>query len=130
MPVSRFIALDGHEFVPPLIALLRQAACECRAAPRADLYACAVLAPEAGAEDFAVALVRALVSATDRRVVLRRPGAEGLSFDESWLMALSAALTRGDADSVRFLAGRRVRPEAGPVLRLLLSGLARNLEPF
>ena len=116
--------------VPPLIALLRLAALECRTGPRVDLQACAAIAPDAGAEDFAIALACLLAAATDRRVVLWRPGAEGLSFDETWLTALAAALARGDADSVRFLTRRRARPEAGPVLRYLLEGLVRNLESF
>ena len=130
MPAPQLRPVARPDPVPPLIALLRLATLECRAAPRADLHACTVLSPEADAADFAVALARALPSATDRRVVLWRPGAEGLSFDETWILALAAAMRRGDRDSVRFLTGRRVRLEAVPVLRLLLSGLARNLESF
>ena len=130
MPVLQPRPVPRLDPVPPLIAMLRLAALECRAGPRVDLQECAATAPDAGAEDLALALARALVGATDRRVVLWRPGAEGLSFDETWLTSLAAALGRGDADSVRFLTGRRVRPEAGPVLRRLLDGLARNLESF
>ncbi|WP_179379356.1 hypothetical protein [Jannaschia marina] len=112
---------------PPAIALLRLAALDCRAAPRQALHACAVLAHEAGPIEHCMMLARALQSASDRRFVLWEPGSEGLSFDEGWLMALLEARTRGDGDSERFLLARRVRPQAWPVLRLLLDGMCDTL---
>ena len=115
---------------PPAIALLRLTALEYRAAPRRSLQAYAVLAPDAQAEDHSVALVRALQGATDRRFVFWQPGAPGLSFDETWLLALLRACATGDRDSERFLMTRRIVPQARPVIRLLADALRTNLDEF
>lgn len=112
---------------PALIAALRLAALECRAAPKASVAACALLGPDAGAEEYAGALARCLPQMLTRRPVLRRPGAARRSFDEEWLVALGRALGSGDRASARFLLRRRVRPEAAPYLSLLLIGLAERL---
>ena len=111
----------------PIIALVRLAALECRAGPRHALQACAVLDPLAPPEDYIVALVRALQGAADRRMVFWRPGATGLSFDETWLSAVALASADGDADSLRFLLTRRLRPGAIPVVRLLMRGVMERL---
>ncbi len=112
---------------PALVATLRLAALGCRAAPRASVTACALLDPEAPAEEFARALALCLPQMLTRRPVLRRPGAARRSFDEDWLVALQAALSSGDRSSARFLLRRRVRPEAVPYLTLLLNGLSERL---
>lgn len=111
---------------PQPVALLRMAALACRAGPRAPLVS--GLTPEAGAETLAATLAAFLPQALDRRPVLWRPGAPGLSFDERWLAALFAALAAGDRDSERFLAGRRVRPRARWALRGLMLTLLRALD--
>ena len=115
---------------PPAIALLRLTALECRAAPRQPLHACAVLAPDAQAEDHSIALVRALQGATDRRFVFWQPGAPGLSFDETWLLALLRARATGDRGSERFLMARRIVPQARPVIRPLADALRTSLDEF
>ncbi len=112
---------------PGLVAVLRLAALECRAAPRGSLTACALLEPGAGAEDYAVALARCLSQMLVRRPVLHRPGTASRSFDEEWLVALSRALGEGDRASARFLARSRARPEAVPYLLLLVTGLAERV---
>lgn len=112
---------------PPLIALVRLAALSCRAGRRGPAPACAAIDPDAPVEDLIVALAKALPEALHRRPVIWRPGAAGRSFDEDWLLALAAALRAADADSVRFLLGRRVRPVAGPMLRSLVRRLDARL---
>lgn len=119
---------DAPKVAPaPVVALVRLAALECRTAPHHAVEACAVLSPDAGAEDYVVALVRALQGATDRRMVFWRPGETDMSFDEAWLAALLRAAVDRDMDSQRFLLGRRLRPGAIPVVRLLVRGLAAKL---
>lgn len=113
---------------PPLIAFLRLSALACRAAPRGSLRACALLDPDAGAEDYAMALARTLPEMTMRRPVIWRPGATGRSFDEDWLLSLLDALRRRDGASLRFLTRSRVRPEAAPYLLLVLRGLCERLD--
>ena len=113
---------------PPLIAFLRLSALACRTAPRGSLGACALLDPDAGPEDYAMALARTLPEMTMRRPVIWRPGAAGRSFDEDWLLSLQDAIRRRDGASVRFLTRSRVRPEAAPYLQLLLRGLCERLD--
>ncbi|PWJ22392.1 hypothetical protein [Jannaschia seohaensis] len=112
---------------PPLIALLRFAALECRTAPRADLPPGEAMR-DAAVEEMAVLLARMLPTLLQRRPVIRRPGAADLSFDESWLLALARALSGGDAASARFLLARRARPEGAAVLRMLVGDLAARLD--
>ena len=113
---------------PPLIAFLRLSALACRAAPRGSLGACALLAPDGGPEDYAMALARTLPEMTMRRPVIWRPGAPGRSFDEDWLLSLQEAIRRRDGASLRFLTRSRVRPEAAPYLQLLVRGLCERLD--
>lgn len=112
---------------PPLIALLRLASLTCRAGRRIPPAACTVIDPAAPVEDLVVALARLLPGALCRRPVIWRPGAEGRSFDEDWLLALAAALDAGDADSTRFLLGRRAHRHAAPALRLVVARLDARL---
>lgn len=113
---------------PPLIAFLRLSALACRTAPRGSLGACALLAADAGPEDYAMALARTLPEMTLRRPVIWRPGAPGRSFDEEWLLSLQEAIRQRDGASLRFLTRSRVRPEAAPYLLLLLRGLHERLD--
>ncbi|WP_371155167.1 hypothetical protein [Jannaschia sp. 2305UL9-9] len=122
VPALKHVSVP-HPAPSPVIGLIRLAALECRATPRHAVEACAVLAPDAGAEDYVIALVRALQGAADRRMVFWRPGAPDLSFDEAWLQALVRAYDSRDVDSQRFLLTRRLRPSAVPIVRLLLRGL-------
>lgn len=112
----------------PLLGHLRLAALRCRTAPRGPVEACALLHPEAQAEDYATALARLLPEVLIRRPVFWRTGTESLSFDESWLLALARALRTGDADSAAFLLARRVLPRGRPLLRLLVTGLSERLD--
>ena len=86
--------------VPAAVARLRMAALACRAAPRAP--GPQVVPPEAGAERLAAALAALLLEALEQRPILWRPGTEGLSFDESWIVALTQALERGDGTASGF----------------------------
>ncbi|MEM9796149.1 MAG: hypothetical protein AAF919_06650 [Pseudomonadota bacterium] len=112
---------------PALIALLRLAALECRAAPRPGM-APAEAMRVAAIEDMVVMLARMLPNLLLRRPVIWRPGAEGRSFDEDWLLALAQALRTGDRHSARFLLGRRARPDGAAVLRMLVGDLAARLD--
>ena len=112
---------------PPLIALLRLAALECRIAPRAGLPAADAIRA-AALEDMATMLARLLPTLLLRRPVIWRPGAEGRSFDEDWLLALARAERRRDRASVGFLLRRRARPDGAAVLRMLVGDLAARLD--
>ncbi|MEM8824989.1 MAG: hypothetical protein AAGF30_15385 [Pseudomonadota bacterium] len=111
------------------LMLLREVALECRTAPRCSPQeACALVAPEANAVTFARALLQALPDLLRRRPVIWRPGSAGQSFDESWLMAIEAAAARRDADSLRFLTERRLRPGATEAFLFLVRGLMTRLD--
>ncbi|MEM7642538.1 MAG: hypothetical protein AAF366_08410 [Pseudomonadota bacterium] len=113
----------------PGLALLREVARACRTAPRRDPQdACALVGPEAGAETYARALLQALPGLMGRRPVIWRPGSAGQSFDEAWLMAIQAAVLRRDADSLRFLTERRLRPGAAEPILFLIRGLMARLD--
>jgi hypothetical protein len=114
---------------PPLLALLRLAALECRAARHCGPHeACALLDPSAGAEIHAAALARVLPAIALRRPVIWAPGSAGRSFDEAWLLACDGALRRGDGASFRFLCARRLHPGGATRLRPLLTGLSTRLD--
>lgn len=112
---------------PPLIALLRLSALECRIAPRAGLPPAEALRV-AAAEDMALMLARMLPTLMLRRPVIWRPGTRGRSFDEEWLLSLACALEREDRASARFLLARRARPEGAAVLRMLVGDLGARLD--
>ncbi|TDL79478.1 hypothetical protein E2L08_09215 [Palleronia sediminis] len=113
---------------PGLVSFLRLAALGCRTAPRASVPACLTLCPEADAGTCATILAHALPELLARRPVLHAPGTAVRSFDEEWLLALARARARGDTASVRFLAGRRVRPHRRAALMVLLGALLDRLE--
>lgn len=54
---------------------------------------------------------RAWLETIDRRLTLYRPGASGLSADESWLLRLVDALINRDFDAARALIAFRIRPD-------------------
>ena len=112
---------------------LRIAALRCRAAARLDLFrACALLGAErvADAPVFADALLRTLEQGLAARPAFYAPGSEELSFDESWLMSLIAALRDDDMASATFLINSRIAPHARRSLGFLAAGVARGLETF
>ena len=114
---------------PPLLAALRLASLRCRIAPQlAPSAACRLLLPDARAGEFAEALARALPGLMRRRPQILPPESRARSFDEAWLLALAEARRRGDAASVRFLVGRRVRPGGAAALDVLLGGLTKRLD--
>jgi hypothetical protein len=112
--------------VPALIEAMREASVEGRAR---SIPAVPDREAVALAEAFEMAslLARMLPALMRRRPSLWAPGTPGMSFDEAWLVALATALRSGDADSARFLIGRRARPERAAVLRMLLGDLAARL---
>ncbi|MEM8850396.1 MAG: hypothetical protein AAGE03_10210 [Pseudomonadota bacterium] len=113
----------------PGLALLRDAALACRIAPRRDPQAaCALIWPEAAAGCYARALLQALPGLMGRRTVIWGPGSAGQSFDEAWLMAILAAVARRDADSLRFLTERRLRPGGAETVLFLIRGLMARLD--
>jgi hypothetical protein len=111
---------------PPLIALLRLAALECRIAPRAGLPPAEAMRV-AEVEDMVTMLARLLPTLLMRRPVLWRPGTRGRSFDEDWVLALARALRTDDRASARFLLARRARPEGAATLRMLVGDVAARL---
>ena len=127
MPASLLASEIVRDSEPPLIALLRLAALECRAAPRAGLSLVETMRV-AAIEDMVTMLARVLPTLLNRRPVIWRPGATGQSFDEAWLIALARALRSGDSASERFLLARRARPEGAAVLRMLVGDVAARLD--
>ncbi|PRY93300.1 hypothetical protein BCF33_2167 [Hasllibacter halocynthiae] len=116
-----------HERQPMLVALLRIAALECRAAARLDLgRACAVLDPEAGVAELTALLARVLPQVLRTRPVIHPPGTGARSFDEDWLVALSKAVAAGDRASERFLLRRRCRPAGAAALASVIRALAER----
>lgn len=114
---------------PIALTLLRIAALDCRAAARLDVgHACAALDPAADAADLATLLARALPVALRHRPQLGAPGTRETSFDEDWLLALSAAIARGDRASERFLLARRCHAHRAPHLALLIRAYADRLD--
>lgn len=112
---------------PALIAMVRLAALECRAAPRVGLSVADAMRV-AAVEDMVTLLARALPKLLNRRPAIRRPGSAGRSFDEDWLCALARALRSDDSASAHFLLARRARPEGAAVLRMLVGDIAARLD--
>lgn len=95
----------------PALVLLRVLMRKCRAKARVEVFeACALLlhAPKEGAQDYADTLLRVLDSALPKRPVIHSVTAQERSFDESWLLALFAAISREDHASVTFLLRARL----------------------
>ncbi len=113
------------------LALLRRLATRTRLARRTEPEtACALLraepAQEAGA--YGEALLRLLPRALGRRVTLHPPGAQGVSFDEAWLLGLIAAVRSGDADRLVFALASRVEARLRGQIRFLADGFARRID--
>lgn len=114
----------------PLEAL-RALASRSRIAPRMDLdRACSLLRTDPGpaAEAFALAFLRGVAAATGRAVVLHRPGAESLSFDEAWMLRLIGSIRTGDTDSALFCLCSRIPQPRRAAIRFLAWGLAERLD--
>lgn len=93
------------------LALLRMLMRRCRAAARAEAFeTCALLlhSPREGAQDYADALLRVLSAALPAGPVIHAVKAPERSFDESWLLALFAAIARADHASTSFLLRARL----------------------
>lgn len=113
---------------PPLLFQIRLAAMTGRTDPRASIASCALVDPALETDKAARLLVQIVAQGLDRRPVFWRPGSEGQSFDESWLIALARAIRVGDTGSERFLTERRVRPPATRILRHFLEMLGARLD--
>lgn len=95
----------------PTLVLLRMLMRKCRAKARVEVFeTCKLLlhAPDAGAQDFADALLRVLGSALPKAPVIHSITAPERSFDESWLLALFSAISRADHASATFLLRARL----------------------
>ncbi|TVR49811.1 MAG: hypothetical protein EA386_01330 [Rhodobacteraceae bacterium] len=91
--------------------MLRLLMRRCRAKARIEAFeACRLLrhSPREGAQDYADALLRILGLALPGGPVIHDLRAQDRSFDESWLLALFAALSRDDHASARFLLRARL----------------------
>ncbi|WP_142079434.1 hypothetical protein [Roseinatronobacter monicus] len=115
MQQSPLNALESPQAVPaPLereLVLLRVLMRKCRAKARVEVFeTCALLlhAPKEGAQDYADALLRVLVSGLPTGPVIHAITAQERSFDEKWLLALFAAIQRKDQSSVAFLLRTRL----------------------
>lgn len=120
---------------PPLaledaLRLVREQQAVARDAVRLDLFkACALLAlkDSSTARDYANAVVRTLGQALDKTPELRAPDADGVSFDEHWLLRVLERLRAQDDASVAFLISSRVpQPKRDSVI-YLVTGLAETL---
>jgi hypothetical protein len=105
------IPVFGSATPEPTLVLLRVLMRTCRAKARVDVFqTCALLmhAPNGGAQDYADALLRVLASALPNGPIIHAISARERSFDESWLLALFAAITRKDNGSASFLLRARL----------------------
>ena len=112
---------------------LRIVALQCRAAARLDLFrACDLLhaTADTSATAYAEALVRTLSEGLNKPARFHAPGETELTFDERWLMSVLQAVRCMDRDSVVFLIHRRIRLPARHAFRLILAGLAREMDAF
>jgi len=105
---------------------LRLAAMRSRLAPRRGAAAppSPTGAPEAVARD----LVKSLPEALGRRVVLHRPGAATLTFDEAWLLRMIGATAAEDRDTLHFALATRVRRDMRGQVCRMAGILARSLD--
>ena len=95
----------------PALMMLRILMRKCRAKARVEVFeTCALLlhAPKEGAQDYADALLRVLSAALPKGPVIYYATAQERSFDESWLLALFAAISRADHPSTSFLLRARL----------------------
>jgi hypothetical protein len=117
--------------VPPVVKKLRFVARTCRAKARLDVFqACAMLSahPQAAAEAYADALLRALTAGFRRPPVIYETTATEMSFDEQWLAATICAAAREDEDSLRFLLASRLPHHMRRQIGWLAAQLALRLE--
>ncbi|ASM73042.1 MULTISPECIES: hypothetical protein [Roseobacteraceae] len=100
----------GSDQVEPdraTLALLRIAACGCRASARMEVeQACAII--DASPDKALHTLLAALPVAFGRPTRFYQLGSSELSFDERWLLSAIDAARREDSDSEYFLITRRV----------------------
>jgi hypothetical protein len=95
----------------PALKMLRILMRKCRAKSRVEVFeTCALLlhAPKEGAQEYADALLRVLGAALPKAPVIYTVSAQERSFDESWLLALFAAISRADHPSINFLLRARL----------------------
>lgn len=93
------------------LSLLRVLMRTCRAKARMPIFeACALLhhSPAQSAQVYADALLRALAQALHKPPIIHSVAAQDRSFDEDWLLALLAAITREDHTSATFLLRARL----------------------
>ena len=93
------------------LALLRVLMRTCRAKAHMPVFeACALLhhSPGQSAQVYADALLRSLVQALPNPPVIHAVAAPERSFDENWLLALLAAISREDHISATFLLRARL----------------------
>ena len=108
------LAPDSALSIPPhdpALALLRLLMRQCRAKARVEVFeTCRLLMhdPREGAQDYADALLRILGAGLPKGPVIHDLRAQERSFDENWLLALFAALGRGDHASTAFLLRARL----------------------
>jgi hypothetical protein len=84
----------------------RACALEVRAYPRLDiLRACQLISLDIDllSSEMLEIFIRSLPQAFGRQIIIHRPGAEQLSWDEKWLLSIIEAVSRADYDSVHFL---------------------------
>jgi hypothetical protein len=89
-----------------LLERARACALEVRAYPRLDiLRACQLISLDIDllSSEMLEIFIRSLPQAFGRQIIIHRPGAEQLSWDEKWLLSIIEAVSRADYDSVHFL---------------------------
>ncbi len=122
---ARPLPASGYSFIDSL----RVMSMSCRAKPRADLFeACALLHVSRSASQAAhmEALMRCLDEALGKAARLHAPGTAEMTFDESWLVQLGRAMSRGDDASISFLLRSRVRAEHRRLIRFLLTRVVES----
>lgn len=108
---------------------LRFVSLGCRAKARTDLFEACALLSVTRTQSFkahAEALVLCLNDALGKQAVFFRPGVTERSFDESWLVRLSVALSQGDESSAAFLLHSRIAPEHHRHIRFLIARMSEN----
>ncbi|MEL6775511.1 MAG: hypothetical protein AAFS07_14060 [Pseudomonadota bacterium] len=114
-----------------LLAMLRERAVMARVSPRVEpFHFCALIEanPAAAVEGFADAVMHVLPQAMGRPVLFRRPGPQGPSFDEIWVLGVLDACVRGDETSLRFALNARCSLALRRPLAFVFKGLAARLD--
>lgn len=113
------------------LVLLRLLMRQCRAKARIEVFeTCRLLLthPREGAQDYADALLRVLAQALPDGPVIHHLRARERSFDESWLLALLAAIARGDRASTDFLLRARLPQPLRRPVGWLAAELVRRMD--